>query len=116
MSNPFQKVAHGVEVAAMDVIHAAETVLSVGSKVIKVVEDAKALTPEFKSALALLVNDAKALAAPLAPVVATGGQNMIVDAAALMPVAADVVKLVKDFFAFLPALESALKKLGEDVK
>jgi hypothetical protein len=91
-------------------------VLSVGGKVLKVISDVKAMSPEFKSNLATLVDDAKAIAAPLAPVLAGGGQNVVADLAALAPVTEDVLKLVKDFIAFLPSVEAALKKVNADLK
>jgi hypothetical protein len=116
MSNVFAGIGHGVEVAVKDVLHGAEEVLSVGGKVLKVISDVKALSPEFKSNLATLVDDAKAIAGPLAPVVASGGQNVVADLAALAPVTEDVLKLVRDFIAFLPSVEAALKKVGADLK
>lgn len=115
MSNFVTKALHGVEVAALDVVKAAETAVSLGAKVIRVVEDVRAMSPEFKTALAQLVNDAKAIAVPLGPVLASGGQNVVVDIAALEPVIVDIVKLIKDFVSFLPTLEEAVKKVGADV-
>ncbi|HEY3991199.1 MAG TPA: hypothetical protein VGM02_18000 [Acidobacteriaceae bacterium] len=115
MTNVFAEVGHGIETAAKDVIKGAEDVLSVGSKVLKVISDVKAMSPEFKSNLATLVNDAKAIATPLAPVVASGGQNVAADLAALAPVTEDVMKLVKDFIAFLPSVEAALKTVAADI-
>jgi hypothetical protein len=116
MSNVFAGIGHGIEVAVKDVLHGAEDVLSVGGKVLKVISDVKALSPEFKSNLATLVDDAKAIAGPLAPVVASGGQNVVADLAALAPVTEDVLKLVRDFIAFLPSVEAALEKVGADLK
>jgi hypothetical protein len=115
MNNVFAEIGQGVEVAVKDVVHGAEEVLTVGGKVLKVIADVKAMSPEFKSNLATLVNDAKAIATPLAPVVASGGQNVVADLAALAPVTEDVLKLVKDFIAFLPSVEAALKKVAADV-
>ena len=87
-----------------------------GGKVLKVIADVKAMSPEFKSNLATLVDDAKAIAVPLAPVLASGGENVAADLAALMPVTEDVMKLVKDFIAFLPSVEAALKKVDADMR
>ena len=116
MSNVFVEIGHGVEVAVKDVVKGAEDVLTVGGKVIKVISDVKAISPEFKANLATLVNDAKAIAVPLAPVVASGGENVVADLAALTPVVQDVMKLVKDFIAFLPSVEAALKTVNADVE
>ena len=68
MSNVFVEIGHGVEIAVKDVVKGAEDVLTVGGKVLKVISDVKAMSPEFKSNLATLVDDAKAIAIPLAPV------------------------------------------------
>jgi hypothetical protein len=37
------------------------------------------------------------------------------DLAALVPVTEDVLKLVRDFLAFLPSVEAALKKVNADL-
>jgi hypothetical protein len=116
MNNVFAEIGHGVEVAVKDVVHGAEEVLTVGGKVLKVISDVKAMSPEFKSNLATLVDDAKAIATPLAPVLAGGGENIAADLAALAPVTKDVMKLVKDFIAFLPSVEAALKKVTADME
>lgn len=116
MTDVFVEIGHGVEVAVKDVVKGAEEVLSVGAKVLKVISDVTAMSPEFKSHLATLVDDAKAIAGPLAPVVAGGGENVAADLAALAPVTKDVMKLVKDFIAFLPSVEAALKKIAADVE
>jgi hypothetical protein len=108
-------IGHGVEVAAKDIAKGAEEVLSVGAKVLRVIADVKAISPEFKHNLATLVDDAKAIAIPLAPVVASGGENVAADLAAIMPVTQDVMKLVRDFLAFLPSIEAALKKVEGDL-
>jgi hypothetical protein len=47
--------------------------------------------------------------------VAGGGENVAADLAALMPVTTDVMKLVKDFIAFLPSIEAALKTVDADI-
>jgi hypothetical protein len=116
MNSVFLEIGHGVETAVKDVIKGAEDLLTVGGKVLKVISDVKAMSPEFKSNLATLVDDAKAIAVPLAPVVAGGGENVAADLAALVPVTQDVLKLVKDFLAFLPNVEAALKKVAADVE
>ena len=116
MNSVFAEIGHGVEVAVTDVLHGAKDVLSVGGKVLKVISDVKAMSPEFKSNLATLVDDAKAIAVPLAPVIAGGGENVAADLAALAPVTEDVLKLVKDFIAFLPSVEAALKMVEGDLK
>jgi hypothetical protein len=116
MSNVFVELGHGVEVGVKDVVKGAEDVLTIGGKVLKVISDVRAISPEFKSDLATLVDDAKAIATPLAPVVASGGENVAVDLVALTPVVKDVMKLVKDFIAFLPSIETALKMVYADVE
>lgn len=116
MSNVFVEIGHGVETAVKDVAKSAEDVLTVGSKVLKVISDVKAMSPEFKANLATLVDDAKAIAIPLAPVVASGGENVAADLVALAPVVKDVMKLVEDFIAFLPSIEAALKTVYADVE
>jgi hypothetical protein len=116
MNQVFSEIGHGVSVAVKDVFHGAEDVLTVGGKVLKVISDVKAMSPEFKSNLATLMDDAKAIAVPLAPVVASGGQNVVADMAALAPVTEDVLKLVRDFIAFLPSVEAALKNVDADLK
>jgi len=116
MSNVFAEIGHGVEIAVKDVVKGAEEVLSVGGKVLKVIADVRAVSPEFKSNLAMLVDDAKAIAVPLAPVIASGGENVAADLVALAPVVKDVMKLVKDFITFLPSVESALKTVCADIE
>lgn len=111
----FSEIGHGVEVATKDIAKGAGEVLTIGAKVLKVIADVKAISPEFKHNLALLVDDAKAIAVPLAPVVASGGENVAADLAAIMPVTEEVMKLVRDFLAFLPAIEAALKKVDADL-
>jgi hypothetical protein len=116
MSNVFVEIGHGVETAVKDVAKGAEDVLSAGSKVLKVISDVNAMSPEFKANLATLVDDARAIAIPLAPVVASGGDNVAADLVALAPVVKDVMKLVKDFITFLPSIEAALKTVYADVE
>jgi hypothetical protein len=116
MSNVFTEIGHGIETGAEDVVHGIEDVISIGGKVIRVIEDGKALTPEFKQELALLVNDAKAITAVVAPVAASGGTNVAVDLTALEPAVADIIKLAMDVVVFMPTLEAALKKIGADVE
>lgn len=115
MNRVFVEIGHGIEVAAKDVAQGAEEVLSMGGKVLKVISDVKAMSPAFRSNLAILVDDAKAIAMPLAPVVAGGGENVAADLAALVPVTKDVLKLVRDFLTFLPSVEAALKKVDADL-
>ena len=115
MDHVFAEIGHGVEVAVKDVVQGAEEVLTVGGKVLRVIADVRAMSPEFKSNLAILVDDAKAIAVPLAPVVAGGGENVAADLAALAPVTEGVLKLVRDFLAFLPSVEAALKKVNADM-
>src|SRR6201992_675460 len=98
MSNVFVEIGHGVEAAVTDVVKGAEDALTIGGEVLKV------------------ISDAKGIAIPLAPVVASGGENVAADLAALTPVVQDVMKLVKDFIAFLPSVEAALKTVYADVK
>ena len=116
MTNIFVEIGHGVETAVKDVVKGAEDVLTVGGKVLKVISDVKAMSPEFKANLATLVDDAKAIATPLAPVLAGGGENIAADLVALAPVTKDVMKLVKDFIAFLPSVEAALKTVYADIE
>jgi hypothetical protein len=116
MTNIFVEIGHGVETAVKDVVKGAEDVLTVGGKVLKVIADVKAMSPEFKANLATLVDDVKAIAMPLAPVLAGGGENIPADLAALAPVTKDVMKLVKDFIAFLPSVEAALKTVAADIE
>lgn len=116
MGDVFVGIGHGVETAVKDVVKGAEEVLTVGGKVLKVIADVSAVSPEFKSNLATLVDDAKAIAVPLAPVIASGGENVAADLVALTPVVKDVMKLVKDFIAFLPSVEAALKTVYADIE
>jgi hypothetical protein len=116
MNNVFVEIGHGVETAVKDVVKGAEEVLSIGGKVLKVISDVRSVSPEFKSNLATLVDDAKAIAIPLAPVVASGGENVAADLVALAPVVKDVMKLVKDFITFLPSVEAALKTVYADIE
>ena len=71
INHVFVEIGHGVETVAKDIAKGAEEVLTVGGKVLKVISDVKAISPEFKSNLATLVDDAKAIAVPLAPVLAS---------------------------------------------
>src|ERR1700735_4721132 len=96
MTNIFVEIGHNVETAVKDVVKGAEDVLTVGSKVLKVISDVNAMSPEFKANLATLVDDAQAIAIPLAPVVASGGDNVAADLVALTPVVKNVMKLVND--------------------
>lgn len=116
MGDVFVGIGHGVETAVKDVVKGAEEVLTVGGKVLKVIADVSAVSPEFKSNLATLVDDAKAIAVPLAPVIASGGENVAADLMALTPVVKDVMKLVKDFITFLPSVEAALKTVYADIE
>ncbi|MGH7240129.1 MAG: hypothetical protein ACREHG_08705, partial [Candidatus Saccharimonadales bacterium] len=84
--------------------------------VIKAIEDAKALTPDFKSELASILSDAKAIAAPLGPAIAAGGTNVVLDVSALEPVITHVIDLVKDVIKFIPTLEAAVKELSADLE
>jgi hypothetical protein len=95
--NVLQEVAHGLKLAGEDVVKGVEAVISLGGKVIKVVEDAETLTPAFKQALAMFVNDAQPIASALAPIIATQGTNVAVDVAAITPLTSDILKLAKDF-------------------
>src|SRR6201996_4855453 len=115
INHVFVEIGHGVETAVKDVVKGAEEVLTVGGKVLKVISDVKAMSPEVKTNLATLVDDAKAIATPLAPVVAGGGENVAADLAALVPVTEDVMKLVKDFIAFLPSIEAGLEEVTADM-
>jgi hypothetical protein len=115
MNRVLAEIGHSVAVAVKDVVQGAEEVLTVGGKVLRVISDVRAMSPEFKSNLAILVDDAKAIAVPLAPVVAGGGENVAADLAALAPVTEGVLKLVRDFLAFLPSVEAALKKVNADM-
>ena len=115
MNRVLAEIGHGVAVAVKDVVQGAEEVLTVGGKVLRVISDVRAMSPEFKSNLAILVDDAKAIAVPLAPVVAGGGENVAADLAALAPATEGVLKLVRDFLAFLPSVEAALKKVNADM-
>jgi hypothetical protein len=115
MNHVLAEIGHGVAVVVKDVVQGAEDVLTVGGKVLRVISDVRAMSPEFKSNLATLVDDAKAIAVPLAPVVAGGGENVAADLAALAPVTEGVLKLVRDFLAFLPSVEAALKQVNADL-
>lgn len=115
MKSVFSEIGHGVEVAAKDIAKGAEEVLTIGAKVLKVIADVRAISPEFKHNLATLMDDAKAIAVPLAPVLASGGENVAADLEAIMPVTQEVMKLVRDFLVFLPSIEAALKKVDADL-
>lgn len=108
------KVVHALETGSKDVLHVFTDVVDVGEKVIKVIEEVETLTPEFKSDLSVLVSDIKPIAVALAPAVAGGGENVTIDVTALISVAPAVVKLVKDFLSFIPALEAAVSALEKD--
>ena len=97
MKSVFSEIGHGLEVAAKDIAKGAEEALTVGAKVLKVIADVKAISPEFKHNLATLVDDAKAIAVPLAPVVASGGENVAADLAAIVP----VLEAIGDTFEIL---------------
>lgn len=116
MSNVLTDIGHGIKVGVEDIGKVAEDVITTADKVIKVIESVKALTPTFKAELGTLVSDVEKIAGPLAPVIASGGTNIAVDATALEPVVADVIKLVKDFVSFLPTIESAFKTIGADIE
>jgi hypothetical protein len=112
MSNVLTDIGHGIKVGVEDIGKVAEDVITIGGKVIKVISELKALSPSFKQELSTLVNDVEKIAGPLAPVIASGGTNVAVDATALEPVVVDVIQLVKDFLSFLPTLDAAIKEIG----
>jgi hypothetical protein len=117
--NEFEKAAdeigHGLKVAGEDIAKGVKFVITDGDKLIKVISDAKTLTPEFKAELKTLLDDLKPIAAAMAPVVASGGKDLGADILAIQPVIQDVVRTAKDAFAFLPTLEAAYKELEGDL-
>lgn len=114
--DPLTEVGHVLKEAGEKIVTIAEDVISDGEKVVKVVMTAKNLSPEFKAALSLVVDDVKPIAVVLAPIVLAGGKDPVADFAALAPVAQDVVKLVKDFLSFVPILETAFSEVAADLK
>ena len=79
------------------------------------IEDGRALTPQLKQELALLINDGKDLAAVLGPVITTGGTAITLDIAAIEPAIKTITKLTQDFVGFLPTLDAAAKQIGADL-
>lgn len=110
-----EKVEHGVEVAGKDVVKVVTFGLTEGAKLVKVIETAEKLTPQFKADLQVLVDDVKPIAIALAPALAAEGENIPVDIAALVAVAPQLMKLVKDFLSFVPAVESAFGTIASDL-
>ncbi len=102
--------------AGKDIAHVAEDVIGVGSDLLNLLTQAKQLAPAFKSELATLISDVQPIATALAPAIAAGGENPILDLAAVGPVLADLKKLVADFIAFMPTLELAIADVKADVK
>jgi hypothetical protein len=102
------------ETAGKDIEHVAEDVVGVGSDLLNLLTQAKQLAPAFKTELATLIADVEPIAAVLAPVIATGGENPLLDLAAVGPVLADLKKLIADFIAFLPTLELAIADVKAD--
>lgn len=110
------KVGAAVKKVAADVVTGVKDVFTVGEKVLHVVSTVKQLDPTFAAELKQLINDAQPIATALAPVLAAGGENVVIDIAAIAPIAGAVVKLAQDFITFLPTLESAIAALSTDIK
>lgn len=114
MGNVIENIGGGVIHAVEKVGGVVKDTVTIGEKVIKLLEDGKALTPELKTALAALVNDAKAVAVAAAPAIVSGG-NVAADLAALPAVIAAVVKLVSDITAAEPLIEQVVKVVKADI-
>jgi hypothetical protein len=116
MSNVIKEVGHGLKVAGEEIIKGVEYVGHVADDVIKVITDAKQLAPQFKTELSVLIADAEPIATILAPVIASSGENVALDLAAVGPVLGDIRKLVADFVTFLPVLKQAVADVENDTK
>lgn len=114
--NPFPKIESAAISAAKDIAHFAEDATHVGADVLAVLQEIKALTPAFKTELALLVQDIQPLLAALGPVVLAKGENVALDIEVVKPVLADIARLVFDFNQFLPVLKTSIAALEADVK
>ena len=109
-----------IETVAVDVehklVHGIEDVVHVGSDLFKLLADAKTLSPQFKVELSTLIADIGPIATVLTPIIASDGDNVAADLAAVAPIFADLKKLASDFVAFLPILTKAIADVEADVQ
>jgi hypothetical protein len=105
------KVFGWLESAGERVLHVVEEVPSAAVTIEKLLVDGQAVEPAVKAGLVTLIQDGEALSITLTSVAASKGASWTSDAAAVT----QVERLVKDFIAFLPTLESAGAKLVGDV-
>lgn len=88
----------------------------IGEKTVAVVREVRVLTPQFRAELTQLIDDINPVAAALQPVISSDGTNVGADLTAIKAALPDVKKLVKDFLAFIPTVEAAVKVLKSDVQ
>ena len=94
-----------VEVVAVDIVDA-------GPRLIKAIGDLEKLDPAAKAAIQTLIADGEAVATAVVAAAPGEGTNWVADVNAV----AAVEKLVKDFVAMLPTIETDAKTLAADVK
>lgn len=114
--NVFTTVVTDIGKVGEKVVHIIGDVVTEGEKVIKVIETAEKLSPQFKADLQTLVNDVKPIASAFAPALAAGGSNVVIDVTALIAVAPQLIELVKDFLSFVPSIEAAFGEVVSDLK
>lgn len=116
MSNPIETIGHDLKVAGVDVVRGVEYVGRVATDIVRVLSDARELSPAFKQEIATLVNDIEPMAVALGPAVASEGENIALDIAAVEPVLGAIKKVVVDFTNFLPTLRQAISAIKADVQ
>ncbi|MFC6644441.1 hypothetical protein ACFQBQ_02320 [Granulicella cerasi] len=112
MSNIFEQIGHGVEVAAKDVAHVAVEVVDFLPHALKLLDDAIAHEAEVKTLVVDLVKQATAVLTAGTVAVTDKGVDLTADAATLAA--------AEGFFAyfrgtFLPAAEALYAQLEADV-
>jgi hypothetical protein len=113
--NFFQEVGHDIKVGVEDAVKGVEYVVTLGDKLIKVIGAIKQLSPQFKTDLTTLINDAKNVATDVAPALASDGTNVTADMTAVTTALPAIIQLVKDVVAFMPLVEQAWQTIESDV-
>lgn len=113
MSNPIEKIGHGLKVAAVDVEHVAERVVDFLPHAAEVVATAIKDQPEVKSAVLELIKQASAVIASGTVAASDKGIDLAADAATLAA--------AEQFFvwfksSFVPLIESVYEEVSAEVK
>lgn len=112
MSNIFENIGHGVEVAAKDVAHVAVEVVDFLPHAVALLDDAIAHEADVKTLVVNLVKQATGVFTAGTVAITDKGVNLTADAATLAAAEAFFTYL-KD--TFLPSAEALYKQLEVDV-